>query len=80
MIRFSTTGKSSVSGFGRAKRAIDKAILEALKTKASACSDDPHAVETPPHWALHDLRRTVATNSRRVGVKLEVTQAVLNHV
>lgn len=29
---------------------------------------------------FHDLRRTVATNLQRLGVKLEVTEAVLNHV
>jgi integrase len=32
------------------------------------------------HWVFHDLRRTVATNLQRLGVKLEVTEAVLNHV
>ena len=29
---------------------------------------------------LHDLRRTVATGLQRLGVRLEVTEAVLNHV
>ena len=33
----------------------------------------------PPHWTLHDLRRTVATNLQKLGVRLEVTEAVLNH-
>lgn len=31
-------------------------------------------------WRLHDLRRTVATGLQRLGVRLEVTEAVLNHV
>ena len=31
-------------------------------------------------WCLHDLRRTVATGLQRLGVRLEVTEAVLNHV
>jgi integrase len=31
-------------------------------------------------WVLHDLRRTCATNLQRLGVRLEVTEAVLNHV
>jgi integrase len=31
-------------------------------------------------WVLHDLRRTVATNLQRLGVRLEVTESVLNHV
>jgi integrase len=31
-------------------------------------------------WRLHDLRRTVATGLQRLGVRLEVTEQVLNHV
>ncbi len=33
-----------------------------------------------PGWVLHDLRRTVATGLQKLGVRLEVTEAVLNHV
>jgi len=64
-----TTGATAVSGFSRAKRAIDAAMLKTL----------PEGVASPPHWTLHDLRRTVATNLQRLGVRLEVTEAVLNH-
>jgi integrase len=32
------------------------------------------------HWTLHDLRRTLATGLQRLGVRLEVTEAILNHV
>jgi integrase len=32
------------------------------------------------HWTLHDLRRTFATGLQRLGVRLEVTEAILNHV
>jgi integrase len=31
-------------------------------------------------WTLHDLRRTFATNLQRLGVRLEVTESLLNHV
>ena len=31
-------------------------------------------------WTLHDLRRTGATILRRLGVSLEVTESILNHV
>jgi integrase len=31
-------------------------------------------------WHLHDLRRTVATGLQKLGVRLEVTEAILNHV
>ncbi|MCW3848858.1 site-specific integrase [Sphingomonas sp. LB-2] len=33
-----------------------------------------------PHWTLHDLRRTTATGLQRLGIRLEVTEAVLNHL
>lgn len=33
-----------------------------------------------PPWRLHDLRRSVATGLQKLGVRLEVTEAVLNHV
>ena len=31
-------------------------------------------------WTLHDLRRTMASGLQKLGIKLEVTEAVLNHV
>jgi integrase len=31
-------------------------------------------------WRIHDLRRTLATGLQKLGVRLEVTEAVLNHV
>ena len=31
-------------------------------------------------WRLHDLRRTMATDLQKLGVRLEVTEAILNHV
>jgi integrase len=31
------------------------------------------------HWSLHDIRRTVATGLQKLGVRFEVTEAVLNH-
>ena len=31
-------------------------------------------------WRLHDLRRSMATGLQKLGVRLEVTEAVLNHV
>jgi integrase len=33
-----------------------------------------------PGWRLHDLRRSLATGFQRLGVRFEVTEAVLNHV
>jgi integrase len=31
------------------------------------------------HWTIHDLRRTLATGLQRLGIPLQVTEAVLNH-
>ena len=68
---FSTTGNTSVSGYSRAKNRLDKAI-DALAEKQDALP--------PPPWRVHDLRRTLATGLQRLGVRFEVTEAVLNHV
>jgi integrase len=67
---FTTSGRTPVSGFSKAKPALDRAMAELSGEGASAI----------PDWVLHDLRRTVATNLQRLGVRLEVTEAVLNHV
>lgn len=65
---FSTTGKTAVSGYSRAKKRLDTAI-EKL--------NDGEALD---HWTFHDLRRTFATGMQRLGVRFEVTEAILNHV
>ncbi|MGA7676237.1 MAG: site-specific integrase [Rhizomicrobium sp.] len=33
-----------------------------------------------PHWTLHDLRRTFATNVAALGTPVHVTEKVLNHI
>lgn len=58
---------ASPSGFSKAMRRIREALEKELG----------HEV---PHWTLHDLRRTMATGLQRLGVRLEVTEAVLNHL
>ncbi len=65
---FTKTGKTPVSGHSRAKTRLDERVqlLEPAK-------------EIAP-WRVHDLRRTVATGLQRLGVRFEVTEAVLNHV
>ena len=65
---FTTNGETAVSGYSRAKTRLDKLI-----TKRN--DDEPLAP-----WRLHDLRRTLATGLQRLGVRFEVTEAVLNHV
>jgi integrase len=46
----------------------------------SACKDLIDEASGVAGWRLHDLRRTVATNLQKLGVRLEVTEAILNHV
>jgi integrase len=46
-------------------------------SKAKAALDAASGVKG---WRLHDLRRTMATGLQKLGVRLEVTEAVLNHV
>jgi integrase len=72
---FTTTGETPVSGFARIKERIDAKMLAALRKDAS----EPDKIELPP-WTLHDLRRTLATGMQKLGARLEVTEAVLNHV
>jgi len=31
-------------------------------------------------WRLHDLRRTTVTNLQKLGIRLEVTESILNHI
>ncbi len=46
-------------------------------SKSKATLDEDSGVTD---WRLHDLRRTMATGLQRLGVRLDVTEAVLNHV
>lgn len=45
----------------------------------SKCKERLDAAAGVHDWRLHDLRRTLATGLQRLGVRLEVTEAVLNH-
>ncbi len=64
---FPTASGASFSGFAKGKSKIDELI-----------SKDGGDEIAP--WRLHDLRRTLATGFQRLGVRFEVTEAVLNHV
>lgn len=64
---FPTSSGAGFTAYAKEKRKLDKLI--------SFDGGDP----LPP-WRLHDLRRTLATGFQRLGVRFEVTEAVLNHV
>ena len=70
-------GGTPFAGWSKAKRALDKAIRD-TRTKGAAITGTSPARLVP--WNVHDLRRTVATGLQRLGVRLEVTEAVLNHI
>jgi integrase len=63
------------AGWSKAKAALDQAVLNA---RAGATAGTKPTPLVP--WSVHDLRRTVATGLQRLGVRLEVTEAVLNHI
>ena len=65
------------AGWSKAKVALDKAVRDARAKFAAATGSRP--AQLAP-WSVHDLRRTVATGLQRLGVRLEVTEAVLNHI
>ena len=68
----STYGRTPISGFTKVKAALDLAIAEARGDK-----ENPAPMTA---WRIHDLRRTVATGFQRLGIRFEVTEAVLNHL
>ena len=74
---FTTTGETPVSAFSRAKSRLDTAI-----TKVAAADVKRHGGESRElaPWRVHDLRRTLATGMQRLGVRFEVTEAILNHI
>lgn len=73
----SSNGKTPVSGYSKGKSRLDKAIAELAAKEAASAGEEP--IEVKP-WVVHDLRRTLATGMQKLGVRLEVTEAVLNHI
>ena len=65
---FTTTGATSISGFSKAKTALDSAIAE--------LND---GVPIAP-WRLHDLRRSMASGMAKMGVQMATVEKLLNHV
>jgi integrase len=64
---FTTTGKTPVSGFSRAKHQLDSAMAKIAG----------HPV---PGFRLHDLRRSAASGLAALGIALPVIEKILNHV
>ena len=64
---FPTSTGGGFSAYDNGKKRLDRLV--------AADGGDPIAP-----WRLHDLRRTFATGFQRLGVRFEVTEAVLNHM
>lgn len=72
-LMFTTTGETSVSGWSRAKEQLDAAMLRIAREERQ---DETFEI---PHWTLHDLRRTAASNMARLGIAVHVVEKLLNH-
>jgi len=68
-----------ISGFSKAKRKLDEAVLRIRQKDAEEKGDDPATVKPLPNWRFHDLRRTAASGMARLGVSVAVIEKVLNH-
>jgi len=75
---FSKTGKTSVSGFGKAKQRLDRLIA---KNRAKVAEEAGTSPLQMPHWTLHDLRTTFTTLAcDELNVEAAVADRILNHV
>jgi integrase len=76
---FTTTGRSPISGWSKAKAALDAAMLQVAREEAEAEGRDPSKGALAP-FRLHDLRRSCASGLQRLGTRVEVVELCLNHV
>jgi integrase len=67
---FTAKGKGPIAGYSDVKRKLDERILELAAAEGR---------EAPPAWTFHDLRRTAASGMARLGVAVNVIEAVLAH-
>ncbi|MBL6945588.1 MAG: tyrosine-type recombinase/integrase [Rhodospirillales bacterium] len=73
---FSTTGKTPISGFSRAKVRLDTATQKLLDETAVERGDKPKPM---PGWRLHDFRRTMVSTMADMGIDPTVADRCLNH-
>jgi integrase len=76
---FTTTGRTAVSGFSKAKTTLDNEMKLIMAGREQARGGESVPIFVP-EWRLHDIRRTGATNLQALGIPIEVTEAVLNHI
>jgi integrase len=61
------------SGWNRAKRELDAAMLAIARKERGADA-------TIPYWRLHDLRRTAVTGMAELSIRPDVIELIVNHV
>jgi integrase len=80
---FTTNGKTPVSGFSKAKKALNAEIEKIVKCDQSKASD---VLPFAKPWRVHDLRRTFSTimnespDAGGLGIAPHVVEACLNHI
>lgn len=60
-----SNGQAPFSGYSKKKASFDQEMAD----QGNPVAD----------WRLHDLRRTCATGLQKLGVRIEITEAILNH-
>lgn len=75
---FSMTETTSISGFAKAKKRLDRTITANRVKSAEAFAADPVPM---PHWTFHDLRTSFTTLAcEELGVDAAIADRILNHV
>ena len=74
---FTMTGDKPLTGYSAAKKRIDR-LLQPLPDTTRMAKESGSDGDVMVPWRYHDLRRTLATGLQRLGVRFEVTEAVLN--
>lgn len=74
---FSNSKSKKMSGFGNIKGYYDLNIARRMTLANEVHKNQKQNIDP---FTFHDLRRSVATGLQRLGVPIEVTEAILNHV
>jgi integrase len=72
-----TNGRTAISGFSKAKIALDNEIAGLIAKDAVWRGGEPEPLAP---WMYHDLRRSLATGCQALGFPIEHVEALLNHV
>jgi integrase len=73
---FTIEGDKPITGYSGAKRRLDALMAEIATEEARTAGREPPTIEP---WTFHDIRRTAASGLARLGMPVNVIEAVLNH-